>query len=154
LSRPDLVADIALIPAHRRFGRITGVMGMLLEAGGLPRRLGVGEQCAVLVQDGRRLACEVVGFRAGRALLMPFGDVGGVGLGCKVELADRPPAIRPSDGWLGRVVNAAGEPIDGKGPLPLGPVAYALRNRPPPAHERRRAAADAAPGRLPHACTR
>jgi flagellum-specific ATP synthase len=138
LSRPDLVADIAPIPEHRRFGRITGVMGMLLEAGGLPRHLGVGGQCAVLLQKGRRLTCEVVGFRAGRALLMPFGDVGGVGLGCEVELADRPPAIHPSDGWLGRVVNAAGEPIDGKGPLPLGPTAYPLRSQPPPAHARRR----------------
>src|SRR6185312_439066 len=138
VSRPDLVADIALIPEHRRFGRITGVMGMMLEAGGLPQRLAVGGHCTVLAHDGRRLACEVVGFRAGRALLMPFGDVGGVGLGGKVEPTDRPPAIRPSDGWLGRVVNGVGEPIDGKGPLPLGPRAYPLRNQPPPAHARRR----------------
>ena len=138
VSRPDLVAEIALIPEHRRFGRITGVMGMMLEAGGLPHRLGVGGQCTVLTQDGRRLPCEVVGFRAGRALLMPFGDVAGVGLGGKVEPTERPAAIRPSDGWLGRVVNAAGQPIDGKGPLPLGRVAYPLRNQPPPAHARRR----------------
>jgi flagellum-specific ATP synthase len=138
VSRPDLVAEIALIPEHRRFGRITGVMGMMLEAGGLPQRLAVGGQCTVLAQDGRRLPCEVVGFRAGRALLMPFGDVGGVGLGGKVEPTDRPPAIRPSDSWLGRVVNAVGDPIDGKGPLPLGPAAYPLRNQPPPAHARRR----------------
>lgn len=93
MSRPDLVAEIAFIPEHRRFGRITGVMGMMLEAGGLPHRLGVGGQCTVLAQDGRRLACEVVGFRAGRALLMPFGDVGGVGLGCKVEAIKRYPLI-------------------------------------------------------------
>ena len=138
MSRPDLVAEIALIPEHRRFGRITGVMGMMLEAGGLPQRLAVGGQCTVLAQDGRRLPCEVVGFRAGRALLMPFGDVGGVGLGGKVEPTDRPPAIRPNGSWLGRVVNAVGDPIDGKGPLPLGPAAYPLRNQPPPAHARRR----------------
>lgn len=100
MSPPDLVADIALIPNHRRFGRVTGVMGTLLEVGGLPRHLAVGGQCRVLAQGGRRLACEVVGFRAGRALLMPFGDVGGIGLGAKVEPADRPPAIHPSDGWL------------------------------------------------------
>jgi len=138
VSPLDPVAEIAFIPELRRFGRITGVMGMLLEAGGLPQRVGVGGRCTVLAQDGRRLPCEVVGFRAGRALLMPFGDVSGVGLGGKVEPADRPPAIHPSDCWLGRVVNAAGEPIDGKGPLPRGPVAYPLRNQPPPAHARRR----------------
>jgi hypothetical protein len=50
LSRPDPAAEIGLIPEHRRFGRITGVTGMLLEMGGLPRRLGVGGHCAVLAQ--------------------------------------------------------------------------------------------------------
>jgi flagellum-specific ATP synthase len=138
VHRSDLVEDIALIPEYRRFGRVTGVMGLLLEVGGLPRRLAVGDRCAVLAEKGRRLVCEVVGFRAGRVLLMPFGAIYGVGLGCRVEVEDRPPAIYPHDGWLGRVVNAMGEPIDGKGPLPFGPIAYPLRTAPPPAHERRR----------------
>ncbi len=54
----------------------------------------------------------------------------------------RPPAaVRPSPGWLGRVVNAMGEPIDGKGPLPPGPSPYPFRNPPPPAHARRRVGA-------------
>jgi flagellum-specific ATP synthase len=69
---------------------------------------------------------------------MPFGTIYGIGLGSRVEIEDRPPVIYPHDGWLGRVVNAMGEPIDGKGPLPAGRVAYQLRNAPPPAHERRR----------------
>ncbi len=53
MSPCDLVAEIALIPEHRRFGGVTGVMGMLLDAGGLRRRLGVGGQCAGLAQDGK-----------------------------------------------------------------------------------------------------
>jgi len=53
VSPCDLVAEIALIPEHRRFGGVTGVMGMLLDAGGLRRRLGVGGQCAGLAQDGK-----------------------------------------------------------------------------------------------------
>ncbi len=44
-------------------------------------------------------------------------------------------------GWLGRVVNAMGEPIDGKGPLPAGPSPYPFRNAPPPAHARKRVGA-------------
>jgi hypothetical protein len=59
VSRPDPIAEIALIPEHRRSGRVTGVMGMLLEAGRLlPQHRGVGGQCAVPAQAGRRLACE------------------------------------------------------------------------------------------------
>jgi flagellum-specific ATP synthase len=34
-----------------------------------------------------------------------------------------------------------GEPIDGKGPLPLGPSPYPFRSNPPPAHARRRVGA-------------
>jgi flagellum-specific ATP synthase len=49
--------------------------------------------------------------------------------------------VRPSAGWLGRVVNAMGEPIDGKGPLPGGPAPYPFRAPPPPAHARRRVGA-------------
>lgn len=89
----DPVAEIAVIPQLRRFGRITGVIGMLLEAGGPPQRLGVGGRCTVLARDGRRLPCEVVGFRARRALLMPFGDVGGAALGSKVEAIRRYPLL-------------------------------------------------------------
>ncbi|HKH34199.1 MAG TPA: FliI/YscN family ATPase, partial [Beijerinckiaceae bacterium] len=44
----------------------------------------------------------------------------------------------PSEGWLGRVVDALGRPIDGKGPLPLGPALRPFRSDPPPAHARRR----------------
>jgi flagellum-specific ATP synthase len=138
LSLPDLIDELSLIPEIRRFGRVTGVMGMLLEVGGLPQRLAIGGHCQVAGQQGRRLTCEVVGFRAGRALLMPFGSLDGIGLGSKVEMVERPAAIYPDSGWLGRVVNAMGEPIDGKGPLPQGRVAYPLRNQPPPAHARRR----------------
>ncbi|HYM03058.1 MAG TPA: flagellar protein export ATPase FliI [Stellaceae bacterium] len=138
MSLPGLLDELTLIPEYRRFGRVVGVMGMLLEVGGLPRQLAVGGRCTVLTQAAGPVVCEVIGFRAGRALLMPFGAIDGIGLGCKVEMADHPPVIYPDDSWLGRVVNAMGEPIDGKGPLSTGRVGYPLRNRPPPAHSRRR----------------
>src|SRR5262249_24279974 len=47
-------------------------------------------------------------------------------------------AVRPCAGWLGRVLNAMGEPLDGKGPLPPGPAPYPFRSAPPPAHARQR----------------
>ena len=138
MSLQNLVSDLAQIPEHRRYGRVTAVLGMLLEIGGVPESLAVGGRCEILGRYGSRLPCEVVGFRNNRALLMPFGAIDGIGLGCKAEVANSAPVVYPHEGWLGRVVNALGEPIDGKGPLPQGRVAYPLRNQPPPAHARQR----------------
>src|SRR6185437_6779880 len=138
LTLQSLVSDLAQIPEHRRYGRVTAVLGMLLEIGGVPESLAVGGRCEIVGRYGSRLPCEVVGFRSGRALLMPFGSIDGIGLGCKAEVANSAPVVYPHEGWLGRVVNALGEPIDGKGPLPQGRVAYKLRNQPPPAHTRQR----------------
>jgi flagellum-specific ATP synthase len=138
VSLANLIDDLAQIPEHRRYGRVTGVLGMLLEVGGVPRRVAIGGRCEIIAQDGRRVACEVVGFRGGRALLMPFGSLDGIGLGCRAEVVSGGSVIYPHLGWLGRVVDAMGEPIDGKGPLPAGPTAYPLRNQPPPAHLRKR----------------
>jgi flagellum-specific ATP synthase len=134
----NLLDDVRQIPDYHRYGRVTGVSGLLLEIGGVPQSLAVGGRCEVLTRDNRRVPREVVGFREGHALAMPFGAVEGVSLGCKAEVLGAVPAIRPSDAWLGRVVNAFGEPLDGKGPLPPGPRAYALRSPPPQAHLRRR----------------
>ncbi len=132
-----LISEIEELPASRYYGRVTGILGMLVEVGGIERRLSIGSRCSILAGSGR-VPCEVVGFRAGRALLMPFGRLDGIGLGAKAELSSAAPVVHPSDAWLGRVVNALGEPIDGKGPLLPGPVGVPLRNTPPPAHARQR----------------
>lgn len=69
---------------------------------------------------------------------MAYGSLEGIGLGTRVEVGSAEPVIYPTEGWLGRVVNALGEPVDGKGPLPSGPTAQLLRAQPPQAHARSR----------------
>ena len=69
---------------------------------------------------------------------MPFANLEGVRRGCKAVVSSVAGAVRPSVRWLGRVLNAMGEPIDGKGTLPAGHSPYGFRNAPPPAHARRR----------------
>jgi flagellum-specific ATP synthase len=138
LALSNLIDEVAQLPASRRYGRVTGVLGMLLEVGGVPRQVAIGGRTEVLAQDGRRVLCEVVGFRNGQALLLPFGALDGIGLGCKVEIVAQASVIYPHESWLGRVINALGQPIDGKGPLIQGRIAYQLRNPPPPAHARKR----------------
>jgi flagellum-specific ATP synthase len=138
-SDPErLIADIEAVAPHLVFGRVTGVQGLLVEVAGIERHLSVGARCNIIARGERKVLCEVVGFREGKALLLPFSTLDGVGLGCKTEIAEPQPTISPSSAWLGRVVNALGEPIDNKGPLPTGDVHQPIRNTPPPAHTRQR----------------
>ena len=133
----SLLADIEAIPALRRYGRVDGIQGLLVEAAGVGSSLSVGDRCRLIGRD-RTVPCEVVGFRHSRALLMPFASLEGIGLGCKVEVAEPNPMLHPHPGWLGRVINALGQPVDGKGPLPADDVSYPIRNAPPSAHTRQR----------------
>ena len=133
-----LLPEIDRVPSHRLYGRVTAVQGMRVEAGGVQRALSLGDVCRIQARGGRSVPCEVVGFRHGKALLMPFSALDGVGLNCRVEVEQAEPVIYPDLSWLGRVINAMGEPVDGKGPLMKGVVAYPIHNRPPPAHSRQR----------------
>ncbi|MBI3446350.1 MAG: flagellar protein export ATPase FliI [Magnetospirillum sp.] len=134
----NLINDIERVSNIQVYGRIAAVQGMLLEAGGVQRTISVGDRCNVVARDGRKVVCEVVGFRQGRALLMPFSAIEGIGLGCRTEVQESEPVVYPDRGWLGRVVNGFGEPVDGLGPLPTGDTAFPIRNQPPSAHSRSR----------------
>ncbi|MDX9690621.1 MAG: flagellar protein export ATPase FliI [Proteobacteria bacterium] len=133
-----IVADIEALPDYRIFGRVSAVQGLLIEVAGVERHLTLGGRCEVVARGGRPLLCEVVGFRDDRALLLPFQALDGVGLGCKAEVAEAQPTISPTPAWLGRVINALGEPIDGGPPLPVGDRHQLIRNMPPQAHKRQR----------------
>ncbi len=133
-----VVGEIDDLPSVRIFGRVTGVQGLLVEISGVERHLTVGGRCEVQARGGRGVKCEVVGFRDGKALALPFGSLEGVGLGCQAEVLASRPTISPSPAWLGRIVNALGEPVDGGPPLPRGDVPHPVRNAPPPANLRQR----------------
>jgi flagellum-specific ATP synthase len=137
-AKEALLNELTRIAPVRHYGRVSSVLGLLVEIGGVERHLSVGGRLVVTARSGRRILCEVVGFRGGRALAMPFGTLEDVGLGCRADVAESQPMIHPSRGWLGRVVDALGRPIDGKGPLRPGLVGVRLRNLPVPAHRRRR----------------
>ena len=131
------MSELERLPTHQVFGKVAAIQGLLVEVSGLAR-LSVGDRCNVVARDGRDVICEVVGFRESRALVMPFGPLEGLGLGCRAEIAEAAPAVYPNDSWLGRVINAMGKPVDGGGPLSMGPAAYPVKAPPPPAHTRKR----------------
>jgi flagellum-specific ATP synthase len=123
------------------YGRVIGVRGLMVEVAGPIHAMSVGARVVIETGNAPSIPCEVVGFSGANALLMPFGPLEGVRRGCRAVVVAAAAAVRPSPGWLGRVVNAMGEPIDGKGPLPAGPAPYPFRNAPPPAHARKRVGA-------------
>ena len=140
--RNHLLSELDSLPTHTVSGRVTAVRGLLVEAAGLEAVLSVGSRCSVqgTLSSGHQVLCEVVGFRNDVALLMPFASLEGIGLGAKVTMMSYASAVEPSDAWLGRIVDAMGDPIDGKGPLPKGGIPYLLRANPPPASKRQRVA--------------
>ena len=133
-----LTADIEAIDEVEVFGRVKAVQGLLVEVVGPVRELKVGGRVMIEAAGGGTLAAEIIGFRDGHALCLPFGPLAGVRLGCRAVFQSHDGAVYPTDAWLGRVINASGEPIDGKGPLPRGPVGYNLKQQPLPAHSRAR----------------
>jgi flagellum-specific ATP synthase len=136
------MSAISPLPDHSVYGRVTKVLGLLVEIAGFGEELSVGARVNLMPREDKIIPCEVIGFKDERALLMPFGMLEGVGLGCKAVIQQEPPSIRPSERWLGRVINALAEPIDGKGPLVSGAASIPLRNVPPSPHSRQRIGAN------------
>jgi flagellum-specific ATP synthase len=134
----SLIAAIDAVEEVEVFGRVKTVQGLLVEVVGPVRELRVGGRVAIETASGGRLDAEIIGFREGHALCLPFGPLTGVRLGCRAVFKSHDGAVYPSDGWLGRVINANGDPIDGKSPLPRGTTAYPLRQLPLAAHDRAR----------------
>lgn len=134
----SLIQEIERVQTERRYGRVTGVRGLLVELAGIGQHISIGSRLEVETRDYRRVPIEVVGFRHETALAMPYDALDGVGVGCRAVLKQSEPVVFPSQGWLGRVVNAFGEPIDGKGPIQHGTRPRLLRGNPPPAHSRQR----------------
>jgi flagellum-specific ATP synthase len=131
-----LAHQIGEIDSVEVYGRVVGVRGLMVEVAGPIHAMSVGAR--VTIETGHPIPCEVVGFSGEHALLMPFAALEGVRRGCRAVVSSASAAVRPSPQWLGRVLNAMGEPIDGAGPLPSGPTSYPFRNPPPAAHTRQR----------------
>jgi flagellum-specific ATP synthase len=138
VSLAALKTQIERLPTEQRYGRVVGVQGLLIEVGGAEHSLSVGSRLAVEARSGGRVAVEVVGFKSGRAQCLPYAPLEGIGVGCRAWVDSAEAAIFPTNAWLGRVINGLGDSVDGKGPLPMGPLGHPVRNRPPSAHTRER----------------
>ncbi|MCB1664511.1 MAG: flagellar protein export ATPase FliI [Pseudomonadales bacterium] len=113
-------------------GRLTRVVGMTLEAVGC--NVSLGGRCSVTDGHGREIETEVVGFDGPRIYLMPLTSIEGLQPGARVLPMARGEHLAVGPALLGRVLNGLGEPIDGKGDVPLhdimehGPVVHKTIN--------------------------
>jgi flagellum-specific ATP synthase len=120
LPAPDINWDAYLqaVDAHSGLsleGRIVKVVGLIAEGHGVG--MSIGSRCLIENDLGNKLTAEVVGFKEDRVLLMPYGDTRGIRPGSRIALLDRYPYVDAGDGFLGRVVDGMGKPIDGKGDI-------------------------------------
>ncbi|MCR0981575.1 FliI/YscN family ATPase [Roseomonas pecuniae] len=120
-----------------RHGRVRGVQGLSLEIGGLHPTPPIGGCIEIISPSRRKIHAEVVSVRDGSAMAVARCGLEGVFVGARVEDAG-PVVLHPCAAWLGRVVDPMGRPLDGRGPLPRGPLAQPLRAVPPEAGTRAR----------------
>ena len=108
-------------------GKVTRMVGLTLEAVGC--HASVGSKCLVVRDDHSVIEAEIVGFADNKSYLMCVGEPIGVAPGAKIIATGETAAIPVGPELLGRIVDAAAKPLDGKGPL-LTSQTYPLQSEP------------------------
>jgi flagellum-specific ATP synthase len=117
-------------------GRVTRVVGLVVESIG--PHSSVSELCRInFARTEAPVEAEVVGFRENKVLLMPLGDMHGIGPGSEVISTGHPLSIGVGENLLGRVLDGLGNPLDGKGDITCQEF-KSVYNRPPAPLERTR----------------
>ncbi len=96
-------------------GRLKRMIGLTLEATGC--RAAIGEQCDIATTNGNDIEAEVVGFSGESLYLMPTGEIRGLEQDARVIPTGRVGEALVGNELLGRVIDGAGRPLDGKGPI-------------------------------------
>lgn len=113
----------------RFIGRVSKIIGLTIESEGPQVR--IGEVCQIFPLDGKDpIIAEVVGFSSDKVLLMPLGEMEGIGPGSKVYASGNLLSVNVSDQLLGRVIDGIGEPIDAGPKLDIK-TSYPVNNDPP-----------------------
>ncbi|NHN88443.1 flagellar protein export ATPase FliI [Acetobacter conturbans] len=141
----QLNATCASIPAAMASAKVTALSGLAVTIAGLGGLASVGDRVSLMRRNGDSIPAEIIGFSGEHARAMAFGNLDGLASGSDVRfpvfIGSRAPqpggSLRVSDGWVGRIIDPLGRPLDGKGPLPPGP-SRPVRTSPPDATLRAR----------------
>lgn len=120
----------------RYCGKVSKVVGLTIESDG--PEVDIGELCQIHASKGKRIIhSEVVGFRDNKVLLMPLGEMTGVGPGNTIVASDTVFKVGVGDRLIGRVLDGLGYPLDGKGPFKPSQY-YSINCKPPHPLRRKR----------------
>jgi flagellum-specific ATP synthase len=134
----NIIKGIESIKNEEIYGQVKAVKGLVVEVVGLETVCSIGAYCEIINNLGKVIKAEVIGIDKDLLLLMPFSTTQGIALGSPVRFLAKSQEIYPSVAWMGRVIDAFGNPLDGKGPLIQGSQAFDLQGSPTPAHKRKR----------------
>lgn len=121
--------DIERASTVEFYGKVDRVVGMTIESVG--PIVNVNDMCQIISSDGKeRVYAEAVGFKEDKVLLMPLGSMSGIGPGNKVVACGKGFGVPVSEELRGRILDALGQPMDGKGKI--HPEAFYELDKDPP----------------------
>lgn len=112
MNTHNLLHELEAIDSYRRYGKISRVVGLLIESKGPASS--IGDVCLIHLKNSRALLkAEVVGFRDENVLLMPYAPAAHIAPGCLVEATGKPLLVRVSEELIGQVCDSMGNPMTG-----------------------------------------
>lgn len=98
----------------KRLGKVINVVGLTIESNGPDAKL--DDLCRIIIdeEEGKYVHAEVIGFKDGKTLLMPFDSTEGIGSGCVVENLGYPLSVSVGEEMLGMTLDGIGRPINGE----------------------------------------
>lgn len=130
-----LQTALRTIPVSRRFGQVVSVDTASIRIEGLSVHGHVSDQILITKSGTEEISGEIISLEKNHVLAMLYGPSDGIAIGDLVEL-NCSNSIRPSETWVGRIIGAFGQPLDGR-PLYRGEKSVPLRRSPPEAANRR-----------------
>ncbi|MBD8519997.1 flagellar protein export ATPase FliI [Lysinibacillus sp. FSL R7-0073] len=132
MKTAQLIEHIPHMPTFKKFGRVTRVVGLMIESQGPDSS--IGDVCKIHVEtvnNGHQIIlAEVVGFKDEIVVLMPFTSLREISIGCLVEGTGAPLEVKVGPELIGKVLDSMGNPIDGT-LLPKGLMTVPTEQDPP-----------------------
>ena len=116
---------------YKKMGKVLNVVGLTIESAGPDARL--ADICYIHPEGdkGQGIMAEVVGFKDGRTLLMPYESTEGIGIGNLVENTGHSLRVAAGDFLLGKTLDGLGRMTDAGMQAPMGAASYSVEAPPP-----------------------